>query len=332
MVVKLIENPFFSVKVKQRAGFACEKCGSTEYIQAHAPNSDHSDWTKGIALCAGCHADEHPSIPRKLFLNKNHQLYWPNISVTSVAVELGSSRRTVIRVARALNIARGIPLSDEDLDHIDSVINPPFRIKPVPTVNICNSCGHTWTQNVRLHNSEKCPKCYSRYWDAEEPVRIKNTCRRCGHTWTQKSDTVKSPICPQCDSQFWDSDEMEERPTNVCRRCGYIWKQKDKTMKPATCPLCASKYWNDILAPDGTEAYELDDEECVEDYRDGRFTNGKINSINDSCPACGANRLVKAGIIIRRSGNKQRLKCQSCGRLYFLNPEQVGTRELVAVA
>jgi len=57
----------FSILVKKRANYKCEVCGSMELVQAHAPNGDHSDWEKGIALCAGHHADEHPKIPRRFF-------------------------------------------------------------------------------------------------------------------------------------------------------------------------------------------------------------------------------------------------------------------------
>lgn len=111
-------NKTFSIRVKARAHYACEKCGSTEYVQAHAPNGDHSDWRKGIALCAAHHADEHPSIPRELFFIKNHQPYWLNISASSLAKELGCHSRTIIRAARRFGIACSISLSEENRTRI----------------------------------------------------------------------------------------------------------------------------------------------------------------------------------------------------------------------
>ena len=64
-----------SIKVKARADYQCQCCGSDEAIQAHAPKGDHSDWRKGLALCGNCHADEHPDVPRSLFLSSEKQPY-----------------------------------------------------------------------------------------------------------------------------------------------------------------------------------------------------------------------------------------------------------------
>lgn len=46
--------------VKKRAGFKCEKCGNTRYLQAHhiIPRTNYAlryDLKNGVALCRRCH-------------------------------------------------------------------------------------------------------------------------------------------------------------------------------------------------------------------------------------------------------------------------------------
>lgn len=116
-----------SVKVKARAGYTCQVCGSTEMVQAHAPNGDHSDWTKGIALCAEHHSREHPDVPKALFFTRGHQPYWHNKSAASMARELRVHSRTVIRAAKKLGIPPG-ELSHEDEQRLRDPIGP-LRVK-----------------------------------------------------------------------------------------------------------------------------------------------------------------------------------------------------------
>ena len=56
--------------VKRNANYTCQECGSTDLVQAHDPTGEHTDIEKGICLCASCHADKHPDLPRELFLSK----------------------------------------------------------------------------------------------------------------------------------------------------------------------------------------------------------------------------------------------------------------------
>lgn len=116
-----------SIKVKARADYKCRCCGSDEAIQAHAPGGDHTDWRKGIALCGNCHADEHPDVPRSLFLSKVHQPYWHNVSARALATECNRHTRTIIRCAKRLGIASNCDLSDTDKEHIKSSL-----LKPKP--------------------------------------------------------------------------------------------------------------------------------------------------------------------------------------------------------
>lgn len=118
-----------SIKVKARADYKCRRCGSDEAIQAHAPNGDHTDWRKGIALCGNCHADEHPDVPRSLFLSRVHQPYWHNISARALAIECNCHTRTIIRHAKRLGIDSNCALSDTDKEHIKSSI---FNPEPKP--------------------------------------------------------------------------------------------------------------------------------------------------------------------------------------------------------
>lgn len=114
-----------SIKVKARADYKCQRCGSDEAIQAHAPNGDHTNWRKGIALCGEHHADEHPDVPRSLFLSSEKQPYWHNISARALAIECHCHARTVIRRAKVLGIASNCALSDSDKKRIkSSILNP----------------------------------------------------------------------------------------------------------------------------------------------------------------------------------------------------------------
>jgi hypothetical protein len=103
-------NPHFAHIVIERDK-ACQVCGSTENLQAHhiVPISEGgADIPEnGEALCAGCHADKHPDVPRELFFNgasgRNLQSGW---NATSVAAEIGCCTRTVVRAAHNLGISR----------------------------------------------------------------------------------------------------------------------------------------------------------------------------------------------------------------------------------
>lgn len=98
-------------RTKMLAGFKCVECGATEQLQAH--HVIPGDNSTLICLCAECHANKHPEVPRNLILSKNSQPYWENISAASLAKTIGYSSRTVIRHSRRLGIKKGI-LSDED--------------------------------------------------------------------------------------------------------------------------------------------------------------------------------------------------------------------------
>lgn len=123
MVKRARFSRWHSAMVKAKYDYTCAKCGSTENIQAHDPTGTHKNWRVGIALCGDCHSKEHPDVPRTLFINKNHQPYWPNISARSLAQEIKCHSRTIVRIAKKLGIPTGIPLSDEDKARIVSKYN-----------------------------------------------------------------------------------------------------------------------------------------------------------------------------------------------------------------
>lgn len=94
--------------VKSNAKYKCQKCDSTELIQAHDPTHRHIDPKDGICLCAEHHSQEHPDIPKALFFCRINQPYWNNISASSLAKEVGVHPRTIIRNANKLHIPKGI--------------------------------------------------------------------------------------------------------------------------------------------------------------------------------------------------------------------------------
>jgi transposase-like protein len=40
-----------------------------------------------------------------------------------------------------------------------------------------------------------------------------------------------------------------------------------------------------------------------------------------NCPECGSDKIIKAGFNVTRQGKKQKLKCQNCGRIFYLDKE-----------
>lgn len=146
--------------VKAHYNWACAKCGSITNIQTHAPNGDHTDWRKGIALCGECHADEHPDVPRGLFLASGHQPYWPNISAQTMAEEINCSSRTIIRRARYLNIPMGQILTDTDKQRIlDDALNEADKSKMLGCLTVAEAANrlnvtigtiYTWRKSRKL--------------------------------------------------------------------------------------------------------------------------------------------------------------------------------------
>jgi len=118
-----------STRVKARANYQCELCGSSQKVQAHAPDGDHSDWRKGICLCGECHSRKHPNLPRALFLTKGKQPYWHNTTASELGREFNCHNRTVIRAAKALGIPSDCPLSAKDKDRLRKRVYKEFKAR-----------------------------------------------------------------------------------------------------------------------------------------------------------------------------------------------------------
>jgi transposase-like protein len=140
----MVRNQFSkwnSVKVKAKYDYTCAICKSTENIQAHDPTREHKDWKVGIALCGYCHAKEHPEVPIGIFLAKNKQPYWHNISARTIAKNIGCHNRTVIRIAKKLSIATNCKISDEDIEKIwERYINKQYPVISGKYNAICPIC------------------------------------------------------------------------------------------------------------------------------------------------------------------------------------------------
>ena len=148
-------SPQDAVKVKARANYQCELCGSDQMVQAHAPNGDHSDWRDGVCLCAQHHWEQHPTVPQRLFFLESQQPYWPNVTARALAVELNRHSRTIIRAARKLGIPRGAPLSPPDKERIRLLIAHPGPLVRRPR------------EPCQVVKGKRCPECSSeRVWSA----------------------------------------------------------------------------------------------------------------------------------------------------------------------
>jgi len=162
------------LRVKANAKRTCRECGSTEFIQGHhqIPKDDSTI----IALCAECHSKKHPDVPRRLFFIKNHQPYWENISASSLAKQLDRHPRTIRRIAKRLDIAKGI-LSASNMALIEkaAVARTSHKvhwevITTLLKIYKCLRCGHEWAS--RMDKPLVCPKCKSPYWAREKKEQL----------------------------------------------------------------------------------------------------------------------------------------------------------------
>ena len=168
-------NRIDSIKVKARANYRCQRCPSDWAVQAHAPGGDHTDWRKGIALCGECHADEHPDMPRNLFLHKSHQPYWHNISARALGIKFNCHSRTVIRHSKLLRIASNCILADKDMRRLENAIKKAHPAIPIP-------------EGMKF----RCKKCRSRrvvkagFRITKSAPLQRYQCKKCGHIFIQK--------------------------------------------------------------------------------------------------------------------------------------------------
>jgi hypothetical protein len=93
----------------------CAICGSTEHIQHHhiVPKNDDTI----VCICAKCHSECHPDVPKGLFFHKFQGRHWDNISASAIARMFGVHPSTVIRNAKKLNLLGGV-LSNESMQLI----------------------------------------------------------------------------------------------------------------------------------------------------------------------------------------------------------------------
>jgi hypothetical protein len=99
-----------------------------------------------VSLCANCHCEKHPELPRGLFFNKNNQPYWHNKSAASLAREIGVSSRTVIRKAANLKINRG-HLNKKD----EQILRKSIGIGAMTSTNVALELGISLFQlNLRI--------------------------------------------------------------------------------------------------------------------------------------------------------------------------------------
>lgn len=181
-------------------------------IQAHAPNRDHSDWRKGIALCGECHADQHPNLPRSLFLNKGRQPYWPNISARALAKEIGCHNRTVIRIAKKLEIPSGIPLSTESHKTIAEKV-----IKRITIADRCVICNNPFKPSEITNYARKQGHCY-RCWEAKKlklytDARITFTCEACSKPFTKLRSEAKRMSPHFCSYECYNRQRLNSEKT-----------------------------------------------------------------------------------------------------------------------
>lgn len=103
----------FMNQVRSRDKWVCQACGSVEYPQAHhiLPVSQYPLFQNlpdnGVTLCVYCHADEHPKVPRNLFIANAMKAEKEGcVSAGKLAKELDIHPRTVVKKAVKLGILK----------------------------------------------------------------------------------------------------------------------------------------------------------------------------------------------------------------------------------
>ena len=140
-----------AIQVKVDAGYICVECGSIEKIQAH--HQIKGDDNSMICLCAECHSEKHPELPKALFFSTKELSYWFNKPASIIAKENGVHQGTIIRVAKKLNILSGeLSFADE--------INIIGNLKWAGSDGECPFCEYRWSG--RVENPKSCPRCKSR--------------------------------------------------------------------------------------------------------------------------------------------------------------------------
>ena len=125
---------YFSNTVRNRDKWVCQKCGSTEYLQAHHthPVSEYPLFEAlpqyGITLCVYCHADAHPELPRGLFISSIIQTEKEGkISAGKLAKELGVQSQTIVCKATKFGILKPFQkwvFTKEEADIIRGYLKP----------------------------------------------------------------------------------------------------------------------------------------------------------------------------------------------------------------
>lgn len=152
-----------STQVKANARYICQECGSTEFIQGHHQKA--GDDSTIICLCAECHSQKHPNLPRALFFSERHQPYWFNKSASSLAKEIGVHPRTIIRLAKKYGVLSGeLTTKDELFIKLFFRVNGKKRRNTqIKLANIqprnsycyfCSVCNLHW---VSFENGSFCP-------------------------------------------------------------------------------------------------------------------------------------------------------------------------------
>jgi len=118
------------IAAKNAANWCCQKCGSTQFIQAH--HRIAGDDNSLIILCGECHSKEHQNIPKDFFLTKHIQPYWHNKSASSIARDMGVHYATIIRRAKKLHIPPGY-INTKQLELLEY---PKIKLPQIPGFKI----------------------------------------------------------------------------------------------------------------------------------------------------------------------------------------------------
>lgn len=215
--MRILKNPtrMACIRAKSNARYVCQECGSTEFIQAHhqIPRDDGSL----IVLCAVCHSKRHSDVPLGLFFSRTCQPYWENISAASLARQLNKHPRTIYRVAKRLNIAKGF-LAETSRLLIEQAFNHPKTKKIEKPIKLKRERA----KEVRNYKTVlPKPRIYYRYCVEYD---IKPCCPVC-HGWCLRYRTKTDDfLCQRCgelfsgkqvDYHLSDGIEWYMRKTNV---------------------------------------------------------------------------------------------------------------------
>lgn len=221
---------------KSNANYTCIECGATEFISAHheVPGDDSTL----VCLCAECHSRRHPDVPRLLFFSKTSQPYWSNKSASTLAKANNVHTRTIIRIAKRLNIPKGTLTDTDETLIIEAMASRWTNISGRELADRIGICYQTIINRAKSYDIP-----FHQSISQQDIEQLKLSPRQ-----HRKNNKPKPPVKRKI-------TRNKKRPTQAIRiwrctadECGHIWAGRKNTI-PHICPNCHKYLYIEEIVP-----------------------------------------------------------------------------------